>query len=324
MGKQKNLLKRFLNGTANNEETNKVETWLDGAEKENNPWADLSDNEKTAFLNDLKKEIDASNQTGEQGPKGAARWLWLAAAAVIIGLMIPIYGLWIRPPATITSPKLAVQKIVETNIAEVKQLELSDGSKVWLNAKSSLRYTDSFGIQSRDVYLDGQAYFEIARDTRKPFIVHANSWQVTVLGTHFDIFDYKEDNDVAVSVLAGKVAVRSIKKSAAPSIIHPGQALKYDKNKDALNTGRFSPADRPTWIRKEVVFYHTTMGEVANYIQRNYGFTVHFADPKMKEMELSGDFGKIENISDLLDLICLTINARFTIDEKNIMITNMH
>lgn len=323
MGKVKNLLKRFLQGTASDQDAQKVETWLDGAKNGDNPWENLTEEDRLKLLDELKLKIDRSKKAGKKNASGNIRWFWFGVAAVIIVLLVPIYMLRIKPPA-ITSPKMAIQKLTATGTSEVRQLVLSDGSKVWLNAESKLRYTDGFDAHSRDVYLEGQAYFEIVRDVNRPFVVHASSWQVTVLGTHFEVLDYLEDNDAAVAVLSGKVAVRSIEEKRAPVIINPGYVLDYNKKSHELNKGRFTHAGRPQWINKEVVFYHNSMSQVANFIKRNYGFTLTFSKPELADMEVSGDFGKMEDVRDLLEMICLTINAQYKMEGKNILITNIH
>ncbi|UAY56917.1 FecR family protein [Arachidicoccus terrestris] len=324
MGRKKNLLKKFLKGTVSDEEAKKVEMWLDSATQGNNPWENLSEDKKAAFLTDLKSRINTAKLPGKKNTGRSTSWVWLAAASVIILLMIPVYVLWMKPSAEINT-KVVIEKVAETNMAQIKQLQLSDGSKVWLNAKSRLRYTDSFGSHSRDVYLDGQAYFEISRDTKRPFVVHTSSWQVTVLGTHFDVSDYMEDNDVTVSVLSGKVAVQSTRQQKTPAaILHPGEQLEYDKRSHELNSEVFAHDQQPSWIRKEVVFYHTKMEDIAGYIKRNYGLAVSFANPSLSETEVSGNFGKIEDAKELLEILCLTINAEYKANGKKILITEMH
>ena len=324
MGRKKNLLKKFLKGTASDEDAKKVEMWLDGVSQDSNPWESLSEDKKAAFLNALKNSISTTNLAGKKARGRRPSWVWLAAASVIILLMIPVYVLWMKPSTEIGT-KVVIQKVVETNMAEIKQLQLSDGSKVWLNAKSRLRYTDSFSSHSRDVYLEGQAYFEISRDTKRPFVVHASSWQVTVLGTHFDVSDYMEDNDVTVSVLSGKVAVQSTRQQNTPAaILAPGEQLDYDKRNHALNRTTFAHDQQPSWIRKEVVFYHTKMEDIAGYIERNYGLEVSFASRSLSEMEVSGNFGKIDDAKELLEILCLTINAQYKANGKKILITEMH
>lgn len=324
MGRKKNLLKKFLKGTASDEEAKKVEIWLDGASQDYNPWENLSEDRKAAFLNELKNSISTANLAGKKTRGKRVGWVWLAAASVIILLMIPVYVLWMKP-STEMDTKLVIQKVVETNMAEIKQMQLSDGSKVWLNAKSRLRYPDSFDSRSRDVYLEGQAYFEISRDTKRPFVVHTSSWQVTVLGTHFDVSDYMEDNDVTVSVLSGKVAVHSTRQQKTPAtILESGEQLDYDKGSHKIDRTTFANDQQPDWIRKEVVFYHTKMEDIAGYIERNYGLAVSFASPSLSAMEVSGNFGKVADAKELLEILCLTINAQYKANGKKILITEMH
>jgi len=326
MGKEKNLLKRFLKGAASEKEAEKVETWLDNKTGKDNPWESLDNDKRAAFLKDLKKDIDRTLNSDKKGSGVHKNLFWGAiAAAVIVVVMIPIYALWLRP-SPVVLPKLARQHLMHTAIAQIKEVQLPDGSKIWLNAKTKLRYSDSFGIKSRDVYLTGQAYFEIARDTKHPFVVHADSWKVTVLGTQFDIADYKEDNEAAVAVLSGKVAVHSIENSNKGKtwIIHPGEGLAYNKVKGLISTRKFSPAEQPAWVRKDVVFDHSKLTEVAKIIERSYGMQMQFSRPEIGQMEVSGNFGKIDNAKSLIEMICLTINAQYTINGNNVMITDMH
>ena len=324
MGKQKNLLKRFLTGAASDEEAMKVENWLDELPQVNDSWTSLSDEDKEAFLKSLKEKIDISNDAEIFCRDKYAGWLWLVAATVIIMLMIPIYALWKKHPAQLIT-KAAVFKVIQTNEGEVRQWQMSDGSLVWLNAQSKIRFRNGFDSHSRDVYLEGQAFFEVARDIQRPFIVHASNLQVSVLGTHFDISDYDEDKAVSVSVLSGKVAVGSMKGQKAPVILNPGELLSYNKHSHFVSRSSFTVSEQPGWTKGEVVFYHTKMSEVANYIKRHYGWSITINDPAVHNMELSGNFGKIENVKELLDIICLTINAQYKTNEqkKSIVITQI-
>ena len=322
MRKANKLLKKFLNGTASEKEIILVENWLKSVEKENDTWADLNDNEKAEFLIHLKTRVDDTIQMNSN-PKKTFLWMWTAAAVIllsVLGIMYFIRGGNERK----VGKQITLKKNIRTGIGEVKKIALSDGSCVWLNAKSEISFINGFVSDKRELYLKGEAYFEIKRDVKRPFIVHANSWKVKVLGTHFDVSDYQEDHQTSVSVTEGKVAIETNNNEPLNSILHSGDELSFSKVRNKYYKRQVSTASRPAWINKNVVFYHCKMVDVGHFIKRNFGYNLLFKEPEIKDMELSGEFGNITEVEELLKIICLTLNTEFTINENNIEISMIH
>ncbi|WP_341835412.1 FecR family protein [Chitinophaga pollutisoli] len=146
----------------------------------------------------------------------AGRQLKLVKFAVAAALItIVATGTWLLyPSGSAQAPAMQGQ---QTARSEVRRLSLPDGTLVWLNTASNLRYAEDFGQEDRTVYLSGEAYFDVAQDGGKPFIIHTGHISTTVLGTAFNIRAYPGQEDVTVAVSSGKVKVRYGKEKQQPS-----------------------------------------------------------------------------------------------------------
>src|SRR5690606_20930247 len=180
-------------------------------------------------------------------------WYNYAAAILLISLLFGAY-LWYKKQASHT--ELLVESVVP--IVQRDTIMLMDGSRVILNAGSSLRYPERFSGIVREVYLEGEGYFEVAKDPGRPFIVHAGPLKTKVLGTSFNINAYAGQSKMEVSVLTGKVQVEETKSGRSVDLL-PHEKVRYtisddkfakievaDINKDlAWNTGRMAFEDAP-------------------------------------------------------------------------------
>lgn len=320
MQKEKNLLKRFLQGKASEKEIEDVEGWIDKSIEENNEWSKLSEEGREDMIRDMWKGIHQTIDSKKRSRKKNNNKLFWAAAALILLLMIPLYYLWEDPFSSQQLGDTGRLVTVATATGEIKEIVLNDGSKVWLNAQSQLSYSEKFEGKTRDVNLIGQAYFDIMRNVRKPFVVRTQTLNIKVLGTRFDISDYQEDGSASVAVLSGKVAVLKSDKSNSANVLDKGERLKLDKRRQSMIKEKFKPSEFPAWVNKEVVFYHTTMDQVANFVRRNYNMKVLFSNKQIGKLEVSGDFGEIDNMENLLSMICLTINAHYKISGNEVAI----
>src|SRR5690606_21510198 len=149
-------------------------------------------------------------------------------------------------------------------------LTLSDGSKVWLNAASQLRYPVSFTGKTRDVELSGEAYFEIARNKQKPFRVHFNKATVEVLGTHFNVNAYGNDDVHAVTLLEGSVKVL---KDGHSVLIRPGQEAVL-AGTEQVKVKQVVAEDAIAWKNGYFVFAGEDIRSIMKKLSRWYDFTV--------------------------------------------------
>lgn len=192
------------------------------------------------------------------------------------------------------------------------QVTLSDGTKVWLNAASSLTYTADFSKQSeRRVNLEGEAYFEVTKDKNHPFIVSSDKQEVKVLGTHFNINSYADETSLKTTLLEGSIQIN-------------GYILKPDQqaiNQDGII--RVLPADIESvmaWKEGEFDFSNEALGSIMRKLVRWYDVEVYYDDPQMVNAKFWGTISRFKNISDVLRMLEKTNEVHFKIEGRRIMV----
>ncbi|MGJ1432717.1 FecR family protein [Sphingobacterium spiritivorum] len=204
---------------------------------------------------------------------------------------------------------------IETPVGGFYQIQLPDGTRVWLNALSSLKFPTSFTAGSRKVQLKGEAYFEVAKDKSKPFIVDVNDMQVTVLGTHFNINSYTPQSAIYTTVLEGSVAVS---KSDLKKTVLPGQQLQYNGDNMMQLESNVDLDQIMAWkdgyFTKKSISLNALMAEVARW----YGVNIVYSEPIQAEfvMKLPKDI----SLKELITVLELTEEVKFDLNTKTLKV----
>lgn len=195
------------------------------------------------------------------------------------------------------------------------QVELPDGTVVWLNAASSLQFPESFqASQQRRVTLSGEAYFQVARDTKRPFIVHTDEQDVKVLGTHFNINSYKEENSVKTTLLEGSVELSFSKHHL---VLKPGeQAVRTGEN---LQIHAVDTEDAIAWKNGKLKFSNENIRDLMRQIARWYDIEVIY-EGNMTNKDFSGSVSRYENVSKILDVLESTNTVHFKVEGRRITV----
>jgi transmembrane sensor len=210
----------------------------------------------------------------QQVVKPAASGKRKAVVYVIAGMCIMLTSIFLllvknskqSPIIYTTSHSKPGQKIKVT---------LSDGSLVSLAPESELRYPVKFGEKQRDVYLQGEAFFEVSKNPHRPFIVHSGSWATKVFGTKFNVLAFDKASRMVVSLVEGKVQVSSAGKHYP---LKPGQQLVLDKSDNRIYLHGFDEEEVTGWIKNKLVFKNTRLVDAADAIERLYDVKIVFSD----------------------------------------------
>lgn len=229
----KQLLHRYLSGTATDREKKTTETWYDSYRELDDAEVFGSEQEATRIRAAIHAEVSGHWAQDKRLP--IRRYLTYAASVlVVLGLSWLIFQQQKAPNThhtaqTESSPEpLAAYHRVETAVSQVKKITLPDSSVVWVNAMSTLRIPESFGKPTRELFLDeGEAYFEVASDPAKPFIVYSHGLSTRVLGTAFNVNAYQRLGAVSVTVTHGKVAVADSHQHPLAAPLTAAQQLVY-------------------------------------------------------------------------------------------------
>jgi len=205
-----------------------------------------------------------------------------------------------------------------TPASKVFTIVLSDGTKVWLNAKSAIRYPTCFESDIRKVYLTGEAYFEVKRDTLHPFVVSTREMDVEVLGTVFNVMAYPEEKAVETTLVSGKVKVKTLKSEL---LLLPGMQAQFDKQTASLEKHSADTEIVSSWRFGKYVFKYEDLECVMSKLSRWYNIEVSFSNQEKKSLHFSGTLHKYDDIDKTLKIIELATDVKFS-DLGNKIVVN--
>lgn len=275
----------------------------------------------------LQRRVSPSRSAKKQRAARVVGGAVLIAAVVLLAVALFEAG-----PAR--GPSERAMREIATEAGQRVRVRLSDDTQIVLNAKSTLRLPAAFADDKREVHLEGEAYFEVAPDAQRPFLVHASGVTTQVLGTAFNVGAYPEDDAVQVVVAEGRVAVRADRSaSGATGAQAPAPEEAEDEVEDlvlgAHQMGRLSASGErvvrqnvdvsayTAWTRGRLVFKDASFDEVARKLAQWYDLRVRLADPSVKVDRLNATF-EDESVSEMLDVIAQTLSLRYERDQKTV------
>lgn len=196
-------------------------------------------------------------------------------------------------------------------------LVLADGTQVWMNSDSELRFPVDFVGDERRVYLRGEAYFQVARNADKPFRVEASEMVVEALGTSFDVNSYRGDDLLFATLVDGSVKV-SHRGSGNECVLTPGKQAVCSAG--LLNIVDVNINDVIGWKDGRFVFSNMTLEDISGQLERWYDVQINFQDVQVRKYRFTGVMKRYNRFSQLIELIEETANVRFMVDGKNVLI----
>ncbi len=237
-------------------------------------------------------------------------WLRSVAAAALIFAFLGIYLFTTR---TKTIPQIAYQEI-RTIKGERKTITLEDGTRIQLNNESTLKYPETFAGNTREVYLSGEAFFEVVHNPAKPFRAHIGRLNVQVLGTSFDIKGYKEDKNISVVVATGKVGVNKAGLKQAFMLL-PGDRLSYNNLNGTITTAKVDTSDYTAWQRGELVFNEENLTAVCRRLERWYGVAIQIRDKSLLNKSVSLKI-KGDDFTSVIKMLAITADFKYSIKDR--------
>jgi transmembrane sensor len=239
---------------------------------------------------------------------------WLRAALRIAAVLVVGIGgglLWRAAPwhGSAASARVAMREF-SAERGERAIVRLSDSTRIVLAAESRLWVPSDFGVHARSVRLEGEAYFEVAHDPAKPFVVHAARAVTQVLGTQFSVRAYPGDERVDVVVRSGRVALRAAgAPPAAGTVLTRGDAGRLD-TAGTMTVARHVDVDAAlAWTTGRLAFDKIPFRDVAREIERWYGLSIQLADTALADRRVTASFAD-ESSDEVLDALALLVNAR--------------
>lgn len=255
----------------------------------------------------------------------------LAAAAVLL-IVITVSGILLNQREKPGDPTniIATQKGSKTTVT------LIDGTKVWVNADSKLTYDNAFGVKTRTVCLTGEAYFEVAKDKDRPFIVHTDLMDVTALGTAFNVRSYKDEGDAETALMEGSVQIAFKKKETGKILLKPMEKVvvrdpavrNYARKEQpeiavvkVVYDSTQAVAAETGWLTNRLVFKQERLDLIIKMLERHYGYNIKVQNAALLDRKLSGIF-KDESLIEVLETFRLAAGIRYKIDKNNVLLFN--
>jgi len=245
--------------------------------------------------------------------------------------------------AVVTQTSTATTNEIAIGAGSRSKILLPDGSQAWINASSKLTYSKSFSPEFREVYLEGEAYFDVVHDPKHPFIVHTSSLDIRAVGTAFNVKSYSTDPTIEATLIHGCIEVTRPDQPNAPKVVlKPHEKMVFNKNVEPrlegtgpeeshlalANTISIKPLKvnipdsdiaETAWIYNKLIFEDTRMADLARQMEKWYDVRIHIDSQKLADYTLTGSFVN-ENITEALKILQYLVPFRYEMKDRDIRI----
>ena len=278
------LLDRYLKGETSQEENELVEDWLEKSNNSHSEWQQFNQSRKNQWLAEVLSEIQSSIRPAKSKlvvmPQRNHLWRRIAAVAAVLAICFYLYMEWPAFQSLVHPTQLTA---LQVPLNQQKQITLADGSKVWINSNSQLKYPQQFNGKTREVYLSGEAYFDIKED--------------------------KISHTVQVTVTRGKVSVAHGDKQLG--IITPNQQINYNLLDSKSTHTEVDARQVIAWQKAELRFDDITFAEAALELEQRFNVKINFSNDSIKNCRFTGAALKGEKLDKILKVICAFNNATY-------------
>lgn len=239
-------------------------------------------------------------------------WFYRVAAILLIPLLIASSVMFISIYNFRTDPAQFVEKELFTKPGTREKIQLDDGTTVWLNDGTTFRYPEKFDTKERRVFVEGEAYFEVAPNPEKPFIVENPMVNTIVTGTSFNIRGYSSDQYFEATLSSGKV--RLMKGERQISMI-PGQQVQYNSKDDKFFSRKVDPAIYSSWIEGRLILKDEPFPVAMLKLSRWYNANIVIQDEELKDFKLTATFEN-EKVEQTMEHIAYALPVKYRIRKE--------
>ncbi|NJD23227.1 MAG: DUF4974 domain-containing protein [Melioribacter sp.] len=315
------LVDKYLRGECLPDEELLLEKYLESFQNENTNWNENELDNKQLTEEKIYSEVMQKIRNKEKNVIQRIFYspnLIKIAASIILFISLATGGLYFSGIFK-DRPAVIAWNETETLMGEKNIITLADNSVITLNADSKLKYPRSFLNGKREIYLEGEAYFEIQHDTSKPFIVHTGDLSTTVLGTKFNVSAFAADKDISVSLVEGSVKVSKIEAGVEENIVllQPAQQLLFDKEKKLGKIELFDDQETVGWKDDILKFDNQPLVKIFVVLERRFGIKFEVTDKSYYNRKITANFQK-ETLWTVTEVIRKLTGLQYkTIKENN-------
>lgn len=320
------LISKELSGEITQEEATKLNSWLKESERNQNIYNEskriwiknnhyLSQEEKATDFKKIKTQIKQAESINQAKKR---RLSIIFRAAAILAIPILLAAGWYMATMFSATSNTQLCEVMAPN-GQIAECVLADGTKVWLNAGTSISYNPTLSGKNRLVNLKGEAYFEVTKNPERPFIVNTKKLRVKVLGTHFNVKAYPEDKTIETTLEEGRVELQlKDYPDQKPVELQPGEHATVEINQKNIKIEKTDTYLLTAWRDRKFVFKDATLKQIVEQLDKFYNVRIHLKNEAMGQIRFRGMFSYDQNIFDALEAIEQTANLTFKMDGRDI------
>ena len=310
------LIEKYLDGNASTAEVRELCEWIKNNDSLDR-WIMQAIERSDSHLDEevyerlytrIKENIESREKKSHRRFSFVPMLRWAAVVCLPIIAALAVYELGLDSKVD------TLPLVVTAESGERAKVQLPDGTKVNINSASQISYPHDFNGEKRIVELDGEAYFEVTPDKERPFVVKAAGLEITVLGTAFDVCAYKDDNEVSVVLLTGKVDVAS---ESDRYVMQPDEKLVYDRNTGTMQVGKVYSKE---YVDGNLRFENESLENIVKVLSRVYNVKIVF-DSAFPEGQyfFTGSIGS-GGITNALDILSMTSSLHYEVRDSVIVL----
>ncbi|MDP2887668.1 MAG: DUF4974 domain-containing protein [Bacteroidota bacterium] len=241
-------------------------------------------------------------------------WIYRVAAILALPVMLGI-GWYMGSKEIITETQLCE---VTAPKGQISKCVLADGTEVWLNAGSTLKYDAALKGNLREVNLDGEAYFKVTKNKHKPFVVNTEHTQIKVLGTIFNLKAYSGENKVETTLEEGSVVFSLNESATKPVELKPGEQVVYNISEKTITVGKVETYLHTAWKDGKFVFKDADLQAIVQELEKLYDVRIHLENDSLLKLRFRGMFEYEQNIFSALETLERTTNIKYRMTGRDI------
>lgn len=326
------IIAKHFAGEISDKEAGQLGDWLKASAENEKLFYDLKGewenlelkstiSDRSRVLNKVKARIEAEEKQEDKVVRKLFGSTWYKIAASVIVLISISVITWYQIQDPFSTLNAFGYEIEKCDAGNQKEILLSDGSRIYLNGDSRVKYKEDFPGKERNVFLQGEAFFDVARNEQKPFVIGLNKAEVKVLGTSFNVKAYLGDKRMETSVLTGKVSFKYtegiFKSNEESMLLVPGEKGVVNSSNKSFNKLQVDNNIDIAWMKKELHFENTTLLEISKTLYRMYGVNFKLTDGSLEDLRITANFEN-EKLEEIIKILEMTSEFSYKI-EKNLI-----
>ncbi len=314
----KKELLQFIANQGDSEFQKRVISWIEASPENREYFNRLKAEQVMAFSPSRKNDISGEFREFSERLRREKRnyyGIFSTAAIAAIAIFASVFFM-------LRSGETKDNTLFSAIASEQKEFTLADGSRIFLNSESTLEIPHGFNKETRTVKLNGEAFFDVARNEQVPFIVETRSGvKIKVLGTSFNIRSYKDNNTIETTLVSGKVEIYEEDNTSPSAVLAPRQKAVFRKEEQDIRIEQVATEAITSWKEGILTFDNAPLSSVVKDIERWYGISIRIEDPAIEDYTFSGKFRKEYNITQVLDILRTSSPIHYNYDKTKKHVT---